>query len=238
MALIDHFMPPMAFAAMLASEENLATTSFETARADMDRLLDQAVAKARLEKPGQADDALFAVCAFADEAILDSTWPGREAWMRRKLQETRFQTANAGLEFYERLELLCADCTPEAAGAVAANEPATAPDDGEQRELLEVYVACLTLGFRGKYNDAQGQAQVDRLAGANLRRLLADSGLPDEKIFPEAYADALQATKTSAFTPVVKAVLFFGLPLLLAVGIYAAYASLLSAFVQRWVGAL
>ena len=237
MALIDHFMPPLAFAAMLASEDNLANTSFETARADLDRLLDQALVKARKEKPAQAENALFAVCAFADEVILDSTWPGRETWMRRKLQETRFQTANAGLEFYERLEMLCAGDAPRDPGAVGSDELAVAPD-GDRRELLEVYLACLTLGFRGKYNDAQGQAQVEQLAGANLRRLLADSGLPEAKIFPEAYADALPAAEISYFTPAIKAVLFFGLPLLLAVGIYAAYASLLSAFVQRWLGAL
>ena len=231
MALIDHFLPPMAFAAMLASEENLANTSFETARADMERLLDQAAAKARLEKPAQVDDALFAVCAFVDEAILDSTWPGREAWMRRKLQETRFHTANAGLEFYERLAML-------RAGTAPGEATDTAPLDGGQRELLEVYVACLTLGFRGKYNDPQGQAQVERLAGDQLQRLLADSGRPDQKIFPEAYADTLPPAKRSFFTPIAKAVLFFGLPLLLAVGIYAAYASLLSAFVRNWLARL
>jgi type VI secretion system protein ImpK len=232
MALIDLFMPPMAFAAMLASEDNLAGTSFETARADMDRLLDQAVAQARLDKPDQVESALFAVCAFADEAILDSDWPGREAWMRRKLQECRFQTANAGLEFYERLEMLRADVAPE----IAAECPPAA--GANQRELLEVYVACLTLGFRGQYSDPQGQAHVERLADDHLRRLLADSGRPDEKIFPEAYADALPAPKTAVFTPLAKALLVFGLPLLLAIGAYAAYASLLSAFVRDWIGGL
>jgi type VI secretion system protein ImpK len=236
MALIDLFLPPMAFAAMLASEENLASTSFETARADMDRLLDQAAERARHEKPGQVDNALFAVCAFADEAILDSSWPGRDAWMRRKLQEVRFQTANAGLEFYERLEKLCADGLPDTADT-NPNEGAPALD-ADQRELLEVYAACLTLGFRGQYNDARGQAQVDRLTGENLRRLLADRGLPGEKIFPEAYAEVLAATEASRLAPVIKGLIFFGLPLLLAVGIYATYSFMLSAFVRNWLAAL
>jgi type VI secretion system protein ImpK len=231
MALIDHFLPPMAFAAMLASEENLASTSFEIARADMERLLDQAAAQARLEKPAQADDALFAVCAFADEAILDSSWPGRVAWLGRKLQETRFHTANAGLEFYERLEVL------RAGGASGAAAGTSALDAG-RRELLEVYLACLTLGFRGKYNDPQGQARVERLAGDQLQRLLADSGRLDQKIFPEAYEDSLPPAKRSLITPVAKALVFFGLPLLLAVGIYAAYTSLLSAFVRNWLAGL
>lgn len=237
MALIDQFLPPMAFAAMLASEANLAATAYETARADMDRLLDQAVATARSEKPDLAESALFAVCAFADEAVLDSAWPGREAWMRCKLQESRFQTANAGLEFYERLERLRADASPEAGVE-------TPPDEGEavleadQRELLEVYVACLTLGFRGKYNDPQSQAQVDQLADDHLRRLLADSSRPDEKVFPEAYADVLPTVRRSWLTPVVKAVIFFGVPLLMAIGTYVAYSSLLSSFVRNWLAAL
>ncbi len=237
MALIDHFLPPMAFAAMLASEENLAATAYETARADMDRLLDQAVAKVSPEKPDLAESALFAVCAFADEAILDSAWPGRDAWMRCKLQESRFHTANAGLEFYERLERLRADEPPE---TEAGNPPAEEESvrDADQRELLEVYVACLTLGFRGKYNDPQGQAQVDHLAGDQLRRLLADNSLPDEKVFPEAYTDALPAARRSWFTPVAKAMIFFGVPLLLALGTYVAYSSLLSAFVRDWLAAL
>lgn len=237
MALIDHFLPPLAFAAMLASEENLADTPFDTARTDMDRLLDQAVAKARLEKPDHAEPALFAACAFADEAILDSSWPGRDAWMRRKLQETRFHTANAGVEFYERLEMLCANGAPDATGSAAPDGRAAALDES-RRELLEVYVACLTLGFRGKYNDGPGKTQVKRLAGVNLRRLLADSALPDEKVFPEAYADELPAAEASWFTPALRAVLLFGLPLLLAAGIYSVYASLLSAFVRKWLEAL
>ena len=237
MALIDHFLPPLAFAAMLATEENLADTPFDTARADMDRLLDQAVEKSRLESPDQADDALFAVCAYADEAILDSAWPGRDAWMQRKLQHDRFNTANAGLEFYERLEMLCAHMEHNVPGTAESNDPELNLHENP-RESIEVYVACLTLGFKGKYSDDQGKAQVDRLARSNLKQVLADSGLSKNRVFPEAYAAALPAPEPSRFHPALRVVILFGGPLLLAAVLYATYACLLSEFVHKWLGAL
>lgn len=233
MALIDHFLPPLAFAAMLASEENLANTAFDTARADMERLLDQAMETARRESPDQADDALFAVCAYADEAVLDSAWPGRQAWIRRKLQEERFNTANAGLEFYQRLAQLCAE-----GGTPAEGELPGPPLDRKRRELLEVYAACLALGFRGQYSGDQLLEKVDRLTGASLQRLLGDNGLAGEMIFPETYATDLPPPEPARMSPALKALILFGGPLLLAMIIYAAYSSLLSAFVSQWLGAL
>lgn len=235
MALIDHFLPPLAFAAMLASEENLANTSFDTARADMDRLLDQAVERAGEETHARADDALFAVCAFADEVILDSSWPGRDQWITHKLQASRFNTANAGLEFFERLENLCTGMAPNETGKTESDDEALGSNE-RQREALEVYVACLTLGFRGKYND--DREAVDQLADDNLERLLADSGLSKEKVFPEAYAAALPPPEPSGLPPAVKNLILFGGPLLLAVTIYATYSAILSAFVRNWLGAL
>ncbi len=232
MALIDHFLPPLAFAAMLASEENLADTPYDKARADMDRLLDQAVEKARLERSDQGENALFAVCAFADEAILDSYWPGRDQWITHKLQTCRFNTANAGLEFFERLESLCRGMTPNETEGTESNDEASGSYE-RLREALEVYVACLTLGFKGRYND--DQEAIDRLADANLERLLVKSGLSKERVFPEAYTAALPPLEPSGLSPAVKNLILFGGPLLVAIVIYATYATLLSAFVRNWL---
>lgn len=233
MALIDHFLPPLAFAAMLSSEKNLAETPFDTARADMDRLLSQAVEAARLERADQTNDALFAVCAFADEAILDSDWPGKDQWMTHKLQAARFNTANAGLEFFERLERLCSGIGSDEAEGTAESDDGASDSNERQREALEVYVACLTLGFKGKYND--DQETVDRLADANLERLLAESGLSKERVFPEAYSAPLPPKSPTGLPPAVKHLILFGGPLLVAIVIYGAYATLLSAFVRNWL---
>lgn len=226
MALIDHFLPALAFSAMLGSEPNLAETPYETARGDLERLLDEALAQASLQAPEAADHAHFAVCAFADEAVLDSAWPGREIWIRHKLQEVRFNTANAGLEFYQRLEQLCAD------------RESAAAEDHPRREVLEVYAACLTLGFRGQYNGENCREQVAQLADGNLRQFMGDRGLSEARIFPEAYAVPLPEPEPARLSPAVKALMLFGAPLLLALIIYASYSSLLSAFVSKWLGAL
>jgi type VI secretion system protein ImpK len=236
MALIDCFLPPLAFAAMLGSEPNLSDTPYETARADMDRLLDQALEKARMEKPDYAEQAHFAVCAFADETVLDSPWPGRSAWMHRKLQQIRFHTANAGVEFFERMEMLRAEAEGDRIDGGAGDDRTLIRDEG-LREVLEVYAACLTLGFTGRYNE--DRTRVAQLADATLAQLAElPAGSPEDKVFPEAYVATLPAPEASRFTPLLKVLIFFGAPLLLAAGVYAGYGMILSAFVRRWLEAL
>mgnify|MGYP001024819290 CR=1 FL=1 len=237
MALIDEFLPALAFAAMLASEENLADTPYATGRADMDRLLDHAAEKSRRNNPYHAESALFAACAFADEAVLGSSWQGREEWLRDKLQQKRFNTANAGQEFYERMAGLseAAHGFPSEEGGAGFQDDIT---DRHRREALEVYMACLSLGFRGKFYDEQGKNQIDRLTEANLERLHLERFLPEGRVFPETYTVPLAAPEASRFRPMLKALVLFGLPALLGAGIFATYSSLLSTFVSNWLRAL
>jgi hypothetical protein len=54
------------------------------------------------------NDALFAVCAFVDEAFLSVTWAGRDEWAASSLQWENFQENNAGELFYTRLYHLLA----------------------------------------------------------------------------------------------------------------------------------
>ncbi len=237
MALIDDFLPALAFAALLGSEPNLADTPYETARADMDMLLDRALTKTRHVSPALAENALFAVCAFADEIILASAWQGRMEWMRNKLQQARFNTANAGEEFYDRLAGLYAPTGQGRLDMSIFDNLKQHPEE-EQREVLEVFVACLTLGFRGKYHDQQGKAQIDELTRTNLARLHPDKHPLKDKIFPEAYADTRLSRKTTKLSPAFKAFVLFGSSALIAAGIYAAYAALLSTFVANWLKAL
>jgi type VI secretion system protein ImpK len=231
-ALIDDFLPALAFASMLSSDENLADIPCSTARADMERLLDRGMAKARNENPGQAENALFAVCAFADEAIVGSSWQGRGEWLRHKLQQERFNTANAGQEFYERLAVLC-EGIPEGSEESGVSEYNDQETDDDRRDALEVYAACLTLGFRGKFFDEQGRMQIERLTISNLERLHVDRRLLEGKVFPEVYDAPLDVPKKSRFTPGLKALVLFGLPALITIGVYAVYSSLLSAFVNN-----
>jgi len=162
--LVDRFLPAVAFAALLAREPQMREVPFATARADMDSLLEQAVAGGGY-RPEDVQNALFAVCAFADESVLASQWPGRNEWLRKALQRERFGTVNAGEEFYVRLAALCEQARPGvgAEGGLFADEGGPA-----LREVLEIYAACLTLGFTGRY---YAETERDKLAAITRESL-------------------------------------------------------------------
>lgn len=149
-----------------------------TARATIAGLFDQASRQGGREgfPPEAVRSAAFGVCAFVDETILCSTWEGREAWARSQLQQTMFGTANAGVEFFDRLEAL-------------------PPDDG----IREVYALCLVLGFRGAYFFAHQEAALFGVRKKILRQLLGSEAseytLADIPLFPEAIPAPAQKTQ-------------------------------------------
>lgn len=78
------------------------------------------------------ESARYAFCAAADEIVLRSPFPVREAWETRPLQLRIFGDQLAGEHFFEKM------------------------DDLRHRgsahlQVLEVYHMCLLLGFQGKY---------------------------------------------------------------------------------------
>ncbi|NEX17115.1 MAG: hypothetical protein C1943_10900 [Halochromatium sp.] len=96
-------MPALVFASLLGKDPSLTSTTFESARTDLEQLLSQAFRQAQQRGIQDSDSSLFAACAFADEAVLASNWHGRGEWMRHPLQQIHFNTINAGEEFYQRL---------------------------------------------------------------------------------------------------------------------------------------
>lgn len=237
MALIDDFLPALAFAAMLGSESNLADTPYATARADMDRLIRQGMDRATRRDPAQAEQALFAVCAFADEVVLASSWPGRSEWMRDKLQQRHFHTVNAGEEFYQRLSGLCGKPAREPLDMSLFENMEQCPNS-PQRDVLEVYVACLTLGFTGRYYGTERRTALEELTRTNLEQLHGGRRSLAEHLFPEAYEQGSTTKRPSRLSPGLRLSLLFVAPGLLALTIYLAYASMLSNFVADWLGAL
>lgn len=71
----------------------------------------------------------LALVAWVDESILSSDWSGVEDWRREPLQLLLFQTVRAGDSFYEKLS------------TIKSAQPAA----------LEIYFACLALGFEGAF---------------------------------------------------------------------------------------
>jgi type VI secretion system protein ImpK len=83
-------------------------------------------------------DAHFAVVAFLDEVILNSSDPVRADWERRMLQEELFDRNDAGVIFFDNLTRLQAQ-----------------RDSQRLADVLEVFLLCLLLGFQGRYSGAQ-----------------------------------------------------------------------------------
>ncbi len=100
--------------------------------------------------------AKFALVAFLDETIISSSWNQKESWLSEPLQLKLFDTFNAGEEFFNHLRDL-------------------RQRTSSNRDILEIYYLCLTLGFKGKY-----QLQSPE----NLRRIIDDLNM---ELHPEMF---------------------------------------------------
>ncbi len=76
----------------------------------------------------------FAVVAYLDAVILNSSEPIRAEWERKTLQEELFGQTDAGVVFFEKLERL-----------------RSRRDSRHLADVLEVFLLCLLLGFEGRY---------------------------------------------------------------------------------------
>ena len=74
-----------------------------------------------------AAEARYAICAFIDEQVLSSPWPGRSFWMNRPLQLTMFNENTAGEGFFTHLDALRKLRT--------------------RANVVAIYYACIQLGF-------------------------------------------------------------------------------------------
>lgn len=197
MPLSDFFMPVIAYMLYFLKTVERQQPVYDQVKADISRLLAQAEEAVRkgLVSPEDFEAGRFAVCAWIDEAILNSNWPQKQQWQREQLQRLYYQTTEAGEEFFERLNVLGL----------------------HQREVREVYYLCLALGFMGRFHQPGDEVLLEQLKNSNLKILTGSSlGLPTvegKQLFPESYPGETigpsAATKKSSF------------PLLTVVGILA-----------------
>lgn len=78
-------------------------------------------------------EALYAMCALADEAFLTLQWEGRDFWAAHLLESAFFNTHISGEEIFRRIDLIL-----EEGNAIYA-------------DLGEIYLKMLALGYSGKY---------------------------------------------------------------------------------------
>jgi type VI secretion system protein ImpK len=171
MPLSDFFMPVIAYMLYFLKTVDRQQPSYDQVKADVSRLLAQAEEAVRkgLVSPEDFEAGRFAVCAWIDEAILNSNWPQKQQWQREQLQRLYYQTTEAGEEFFERLNALGL----------------------HQREVREVYYLCLALGFMGRFHQPGDEVLLEQLKNSNLKILTGSSlGLPTlerKQLFPEYY---------------------------------------------------
>ncbi|AGK50042.1 type IV/VI secretion system, DotU family domain protein [Burkholderia thailandensis MSMB121] len=168
MKLSDSMMPLVAYARQLAQSPR-GDAAEVALRLDIliERARDHAACAGAPE--ADVDDALFAVCAWIDEALMNSGWYDADRWTLRLLQKRHFDTSHAGVVFFERLDAL----------------------DGARANVLAVYLLCLQLGFRGRYGYDGGSRPLDAIRRRALDALSAHASLPaeGEPPFPAAYPD-------------------------------------------------
>ena len=211
MKLIDCFIPFFALVRQfqLAPEGDAAALS-----ARLDGLVVDARQRARDAgfSDADADEALFAAAAWADETLIAiSGWGSAADWQRYLLQRRYFSLTNAGVAFFERLNQL-------------------AP---EQSAVREVYGLALGLGFAGRYGYDRNQKALTDIKRATLTALLEDDdALPGDGnllMFPDGYGALLEQQpdtgKRSAQRPLVSRFTWGALlaPLAMLLAMYGIY---------------
>lgn len=157
MHLIDCFIDALVFVRQHVEliKQN-QQVEFETVRLGVEKRLAE---KASLYVEGgyqeeHYDQARFAVVAFIDESLLGSGWSHSRQWSGDLLQKNYYSTANAGLEFFDRL------------ASLNMIDPA-------HRDVREVYYYCLSMGFTGRYFDTAQKQQLERIKQDTFQLLMA-----------------------------------------------------------------
>ena len=154
MTLIDQFIPKFQtiknLASMLGEDCDKTFAELEQEMVDILTLDENTEYSSK-----QNADALFAICALIDELILDSQWEHKDEWAPSPLQKKYFDTNNAGIEFYQRLDQL--------------NE-----NDRKDQDVREIYLYALVQGFSGPYFDAGEQSLRQEIIRANYALLSTD----------------------------------------------------------------
>jgi len=148
------FQEPLTVAARIRRNQFQAPQAAEFRR-HLLHLLGQADASTR--QAGYPSDfaklGTYAVVALLDESILNSPGPLKGEWVGYPLQQELFGENVAGENFFLQLRDLLAR-----------------PDSGDLADILEVFLLCLLLGFKGRYAASDG-AEIQGLVTAALQKI-------------------------------------------------------------------
>lgn len=172
MRLVDFFIDPIL--KINAVKDNLAQIDdgWEDFRSELSNMLIDAQTQATKAGFPEAicNEALFPVVSFIDETIMTSKWQNKSLWQKESLQRQFFNTTNSGHQFYERLNKL--------------------NRQGDDRSVREVYLLCLSLGYKGQFFSPQDRPKIEETRVFNLDLLLpndVNNVFEKSTLFSDAY---------------------------------------------------
>lgn len=206
------FQEPLTVAARVRRNQFHAPDPAEFRR-HVRNLLAQADSATRQQgyPPEFAKLATYAVVALMDESILNSPGPLRGDWVGYPLQQELFGENVAGENFYLQLRDLL-----------------SRPESRELADILELFLLCLLLGFKGRYAASDG-AEIQGLVTATTQKVNRIRGglgavapqayLPSGEVAPERNDPWVPRLLRAVVVALgVTVVLFVGFRLLLASG--------------------
>ncbi|OQX20439.1 MAG: hypothetical protein BWK76_01190 [Desulfobulbaceae bacterium A2] len=185
MRLLDCFIELISYVAYFRKIAATSQPDFHRVKADIEQLVGRAQQHQYRSfcSAKDFDLAQFAVFAWIDETILNSTWQARNSWQGEQLQRIHYQTVDAGELFFDRLNVL----------------------DAAQVEVREVYYLCLALGFSGRFCNPGDNILLDQLKTSNLRLMTGAmddlATLENRTIFSGAYQDGGAAAQPELARP-------------------------------------
>ena len=213
MKLYQACLPPLVFAGVFKDTPETATTPYDDVRADVDHLLQQMRKQCADIPEKDYKEALFAVCAFVDEALLTSSWTEKARWQASTLQRTFFGTVNAGVEFYDHLRSLLARSRPAAGDGKVVELTEILPESSFRRQEAglasrvrkKIVVLCrkgLELARKGKGKKAGTAAEKPWTTAAFSAAAgkIQDSGKTDSDIWKEDVLSVYGACMAMGFT--------------------------------------
>lgn len=174
--------------ASVASPEDLVNRTAEEAGMLARRLARVALARAGAAAAWQVDAMQYVFVALVDETLLFNAWPGQTLWQAAPLEFRLFGTRTAGEQIPDQIDKLLRE-----------RDPAL-------RDLANIYLQGLLLGFQGRLRSGAGMAQHEewrralfafawqrdpdyRRVGAMLERpaAIAPLRLPSRRTLPDGF---------------------------------------------------
>lgn len=221
MRLIDCFVDVIAYTAFFLENVEGKQPRYDQVKSTYKSLLSKSK---KLGQKGRFsnedyDLAKFAICAWVDESLLCSKWEESEEWKKEQLQRIYYDTVNAGEEFFDHLDKL--------------------PKDN--KKVLEVFLACLSMGFRGRYfsvADTHPLEEINSNVLEQFKKSYADPGaLETETFFPGAYSGGSGSESRRSLRGInAMTIVYFAGPITAWCIMYYLFSDILNSIVAAFTG--